>query len=142
MKTKRKEISDMVGFYNAAGLTSQAIQQIQQQRNISTPSALFALMLMEAECLENKGVYVAYSHYKDSEDSEDSEDSGQLCEVYIGLYAVGIIAAYYVSTDEWHLCQSHGNGGKNYACGGTWSTTAKHKERYVPPLVAQVIKAL
>ena len=133
MKTNRKEISDMVGFYNAAGLTSQAIQQIQQQRNISTPSALFALMLTETEYLENKGVYVAYSHYK---------DSGQLYEVYIGLYAVGIIAAYYVTSDEWHLCQSHGNGGKNYACGGTWSTTTKHKGQYIPPLVAQVIKAL
>lgn len=133
MKTTRKELSDMVGFYHAAGLTSQAIQQIQRQRNIPTASAIFALMLMKTEYLENKGVYVAYSYYKDSE---------QLCEVYIGLYAVGIIAAYYVNTDEWHKCQSHGNGGKNYACGGTWSTTAKHKGRYVPSLVAQIIKAL
>ena len=130
MKLTKENLMAVIQFYSKTFAHDQVLQKIQNQKNITTQGTLVALMLCGHEHLESKGVYANY----------EFGVCGEVITVYIGLYAVGIVGSYYAKNDEWHSCQSHGNFGKNYASGGTWTTTAKHK--HVPQIVELIIKGL
>lgn len=48
--------------------------------------------------------------------------------VYVGIKGLGIVAQYSEHKKMWYECFSHGNCGKNYSCGGTWSVGAKSEK--------------
>ena len=104
--------------------------KIKAQRKLNTTAVLAALALSDADELEGKGVYINY----------EFTQNNKLVTVYIGLYAIGIIACYYTASDDWHSCQSHGNYGKNFASGGNWSVT--NKSTNPPECIKNLIKAL
>ena len=136
MKLTKQNLTDVVKAFNDTFAHDQVLQKIKNQKHIMTQGAITALMLCEPERLEAKGVYANYEFGV-------CEEATPLIAVYIGLYGAGIVAAYYAKNDEWHECQSHGNCGKNYASGGTWTTTAKHKgAKYVPQIVKLIIKGI
>ena len=134
MKMAKQNLTSVKNFFDDTFAHDQVFQQIKKQRHIGPQAAITAFMLLGAERLEAKGVYANFEFEVGNDES--------LVAVYVGLYGAGIVAAYYVYSDEWHECQSHGNFGKNYASGGTWTTTTKHKARakYTPQIIEQIIK--
>ena len=106
------------------------LHKIKSTNKITTSAVIIALALSDADALESKGVYVNY----------ELTNKGDLVALYIGLYGIGVVACYYTAGHVWHECQSHGNYGKNFASGGTWSTIKKGAN--VPQCVQNLIKAI
>lgn len=113
--------------FNKIFVTGELLQRISQQKHIDTIACLTALTCTDPNIFERQGIYVNYETV--CNDPELTNRNGDLVAVYIGLYGVGIVAQYIASEDVWHECQSHGNFGNNFASGGTWTVTQKHKKR-------------
>lgn len=56
---------------------------------------------------------------------ETRKGEDEIIFVYVGIKGLGIVAQYIGRQNLWHECFSHGNCGKNYSYGGTWSIVAK-----------------
>nr|DAU63261.1 MAG TPA: hypothetical protein [Caudoviricetes sp.] len=69
----------------------------------------------------------------------EQHTDGELARIYIGHALLGIIAQYDCEQGHWYLCHSHGNYGKNVACGGTWHGV---QHDGVPPLVTAIMTSV
>lgn len=56
---------------------------------------------------------------------ETRKGEDEIIFVYVGIKGLGIVAQYIGRQNLWYECFSHGNCGKNYSHGGTWSVAAK-----------------
>ena len=62
-----------------------------------------------------------------------------ITRIYIGKKGTGIVASYDVFNQQWYQCTSHGNYGKNYACGGTWSAKkVSADDVFISDLLSQI----
>lgn len=68
---------------------------------------------------EAYGIYVAFQRAADPV-AEDRD--GMFSRIYIGSKEAGPLAQYEVHTGQWYALTGRGNHGKNYACGGNWSS--------------------
>ena len=68
---------------------------------------------------EAHGIHVAFQWCSDP---GCEERNAMLVRLYIGHRDTGIQAQYEASTGHWYQCTGRGNHGKNYACGGNWSS--------------------
>jgi hypothetical protein len=71
----------------------------------------------EIDALAAKGIHIAWEW---SFDPASGLDEGRLYRIYIGTTADGPRLAWY--DNRWRRLHSHGNYGKKYALGGTWSS--------------------
>lgn len=60
--------------------------------------------------------------------TETRKGEDEILYVYVGIKGLGIVAQYNGYQNLWYECFSHGNCGKNYSCGGTWSVGAKSEK--------------
>lgn len=84
---------------------------------------------------EAHGIHVAFQWCSDP---GSEERDGQLVRLYIGHRDTGIQAQYEASTEQWYECTARGNHGKNYACGGNWSS----KKVATPPAIFNQLEAI
>lgn len=68
---------------------------------------------------EKHGIYVAFQRPCDP---VAAERDGLFVRIWIGTKEAGPLAQYEVSTGQWYALAGRGNHGKNYACGGNWSS--------------------
>lgn len=68
---------------------------------------------------KKQGIYVNFSR---TCDPVAAERDGHFNHIYIGTEKDGPLAHYAAASNQWYECTSHGNFGKNYACGGNWSS--------------------
>lgn len=77
-----------------------------------------------------------------TETRKDGDD--EIMFAYVGIKGLGIVAQYNGRQNLWYECFSHGNCGKNYSCGGTWSVGASDEKlpEILENYIAQFTKGL
>ena len=99
------------------------------------------LLLTHKDELAALGVEYAIETVSNASDSSIVDD---IKYIYVGTTGLGIIAQCTIAIDtsvKWYECYSHGNYGKNIACGGNWSAKEEPKNA-LPEMLSNILNAI
>lgn len=85
---------------------------------------------------ERHGIYAAFQWRADP---RGGERDGLLTYIYIGTATAGPLAMYAADSEQWYALTSRGNFGRNFACGGNWSSA---KTSTPPSIYSQLMEII